>query len=305
MQESGAPPGTRTARDAQFAVDAFNDIPLRRALFRGYRVGDVQLVVAYFRSGMQRLESEVAQAGARAATLEVELRVLRTRLEDYVRRETEVKQALADVEARALDIEEDAKARARQVVRDAEEHAARLRTEVLARLTATGRQFEELLAARNAFVEVLRSALGELEPVLGRLDVAAPAAPTERVPEPEQPETGAGDDVAFTDELRRRAAGEDDRERVYDGRVELDAGPFADFAELSSFARAIRRVPGISDVDVGAFADERATLGLTLTGPVTLGRALAETVSAAFEIDSADERSLSITFAADTPSSAQ
>src|SRR5262249_38039792 len=159
--------------------ESFDHLPLRRALFRGYRTSDVELVAVYWRAAMDRLESEVRHATERATDLEVELRILRTRLEEYVRRETEVKQALADVEARALDIEADGKARAREVVREAEEHAARLRTEALQRLTQTGEELERLLAARESFVTSIRAALDQIEPALRGVSTAParPAAP--------------------------------------------------------------------------------------------------------------------------------
>jgi predicted nucleic acid-binding Zn-ribbon protein len=288
-------------------LESFDHVPLRRTLFRGYRVSDVQLVAAYWQAAMERLESEVKHATERATGLEVELRILRTRLEEYVRRETEVKQALADVEARALDIEADAKARAREVVREAEEHAARLRTEALQRLTQTGEELERLIAARESFVTSVRAALEQIEPALRGVETAPvrrESPPTETAPpEPAAKTSGERDAAPLAEELRRRAADVDDRERIYEGRVELDVGPFDDFGELSSFARTIRRIPAVVDVDVGAFADGRASLGLTLGVPVVLGRALAETVSSAFVVDAAEEQRLAITLAADVPRS--
>jgi hypothetical protein len=288
-------------------TESFNDIPLRRSLFRGYRAADVHLMAAYWRAAMDRLESEIKHATERATELEVELRILRTRLEEYVRRETEVKQALADVEARALAIEADAKARALEVVRDAEEHAARLRGEALQRLTQAGAELERLLIARESFVTSIRAALDSIEPALRGVETAAPTAQEQAPPPAEKPvamEPSDEEDAApLADDLRRRALESEERERVYDGRVELDVGTFDDFGELSAFARTIRRIPGVVDVDVGAFADGRATLGITLGVPVVLGRALAETVPAAFAVDSASERSLAITLAADAPRS--
>jgi DivIVA protein len=285
--------------------DSIGDIPLRRAFFRGYRASDVHLMAAYWRAAMDRLESEVKHAAERATELEVELRILRTRLEEYVRRETEVKKALADIEARALEIEADAKARAREVVREAEEHAARLRVEALKRLTQTGEELERLLAARESFVTSIRAALERIEPALRGVATAVPApqVPSAPVEERAAPPEPSDDEEAtpLADDLRRRALEGDERERVYEGRVELDVGPFDDFGELSSFARTIRRIAGVVDVDVGAFADGRASLGITLGVPVVLGRALAETVPAAFAVDSAGERNLAITLAADAP----
>jgi hypothetical protein len=285
--------------------ESFDHLPLRRTLFRGHRTSDVELVTAYWRAAMERLESEVKHATERAADLEVELRILRTRLEEYVRRETEVKQALADVEARALEIEADAKARGREVVREAEEHAARLRMEALQRLTQTGDELERLLAARESFVTSIRAALEQIEPALRAVETgpARRGAPPSEPPPSEQAAKSNDETAAapLAEELRRRAVEGDERDRVYEGRVELDVGPFHDFGELSSFARTIRRIPAVADVDVGAFADGRATLGLTLGVPVVLGRALAETVSSAFEVDAAEEQRIAITFSADVP----
>jgi hypothetical protein len=52
---------------------------------------------------------------------------------------------------------------------------------------------------------------------------------------------------------------------LFPPRVELAAGPFADFAELSAFERSLSKLPKVEDVHVRHFGDDRAEIELTLT----------------------------------------
>lgn len=63
-------------------------------------------------------------------------------------------------------------------------------------------------------------------------------------------------------------------ERLFEGRVELEAGPFPDFTSLSAFERGLSRLPAVSDVYVRRFTGERAELDVVLREPTPLVEAL-------------------------------
>jgi hypothetical protein len=61
-------------------------------------------------------------------------------------------------------------------------------------------------------------------------------------------------------------------DRLFEGRVLVDAGPFLDIAAVTAFQRALELVPGARGVDVTALDLDRAHLELELSDPVALGR---------------------------------
>lgn len=81
---------------------------------------------------------------------------------------------------------------------------------------------------------------------------------------------------------------------VFDKRVELDAGPFADFAALSVFERALTRLPKVEDVYVRRFAGDRAVVELTLSEPLPLLKAMAEFLPYAIDVDTAQRDRLTL-----------
>jgi uncharacterized protein YigA (DUF484 family) len=62
----------------------------------------------------------------------------------------------------------------------------------------------------------------------------------------------------------------------YAGEVEVEIGPFRDFAQLTGFEDAAAAVNGASEIRLTRFADRRATLSLQLDDPVELLRELEE-----------------------------
>jgi DivIVA protein len=62
----------------------------------------------------------------------------------------------------------------------------------------------------------------------------------------------------------------------YAGEVEVEIGPLTDFAQLTGFEDAAAAVRGASEIRVKRFADRRATLSMSLEGPVELLRELEE-----------------------------
>src|SRR5262249_39046779 len=72
-------------------------------------------------------------------------------------------------------------------------------------------------------------------------------------------------------------------EPIFDTHVELDAGPFPDFASLSTFERALPRLPRVDARYVRRLAEDRALIELTLSEPSTLLSAMREALP--YEID--------------------
>jgi hypothetical protein len=65
-------------------------------------------------------------------------------------------------------------------------------------------------------------------------------------------------------------------EGVYAGDVEVEVGPFSDFAQLTGFEDAAAGVTGASEIKVKRFSEGRATVSMNLEGPVELLRELEE-----------------------------
>ena len=62
----------------------------------------------------------------------------------------------------------------------------------------------------------------------------------------------------------------------YAGEVQVEVGPFKDFAQLTMFEDAAGSVQGASGIRVTRFADRRATFSMNLENPVELLRELEE-----------------------------
>jgi hypothetical protein len=83
-------------------------------------------------------------------------------------------------------------------------------------------------------------------------------------------------------------------DRLFEGRVLVDAGPFLDIAAVTAFQRALELVPGARGVDVTALDLDRAHLELELSDPVALGREIRAVFPFHFAIFEAGHGRLSI-----------
>jgi hypothetical protein len=81
-------------------------------------------------------------------------------------------------------------------------------------------------------------------------------------------------------------------EPLFETQVELDAGPFPDFASLASFERALARLPRIDDVYVRRLADDRALIELTLSEPTDLLSAMRESLAYDLQVRSVSRTKL-------------
>ncbi len=84
---------------------------------------------------------------------------------------------------------------------------------------------------------------------------------------------------------RRAGAG---GEEVFDGKVEVEVGPLADFSQLVGFEDAAGQITATSEISVKRFARGRATLEMKLDEPVELLRELEQ--RSPFEFRVRDQR---------------
>lgn len=71
---------------------------------------------------------------------------------------------------------------------------------------------------------------------------------------------------------------------VYEGDVEVEVGPIADFRQLAGFEDAASGIDGASEIRVRRFADRRATVSMNLDCPVELLRELEERAPFEFKV---------------------
>ena len=89
-------------------------------------------------------------------------------------------------------------------------------------------------------------------------------------------------------------------EVVFETRVELDAGPFSDFAALSAFERSLAHLPKVEDVYVRRLADDRALIELTLSEPAPLLQTMKESLPYQLDVRSANRSKLVVNVTAQT-----
>ena len=94
-------------------------------------------------------------------------------------------------------------------------------------------------------------------------------------------------------------------ETVFDTRVELDAGPFSDFAALSAFERALAHMPKVEDVYVRRLADDRALIELTLAEPAPLLDTMRASLPYSLDVRSANRTKIVINVAVQQPAGAR
>lgn len=131
------------------------------------------------------------------------------------------------------------------------------------------------LAALRQAAEVGRWAAklpAESAPERERL-LAALSAAVERLGTEEQPEdAGANGHLAGV------------RGPLFEGLVELEVGPFADFSQLVGFEDAARSIAATTELSIRRFSAGRATLAMNLKEPVELLRELEERCDLEFRI---------------------
>jgi len=90
-------------------------------------------------------------------------------------------------------------------------------------------------------------------------------------------------------------------EPVFEKRLELDAGPFSDFAALSAFERALGHLPEVEEVYVRRLADDRALIELTLNKVGLLLQTMRESLPYALDVRSASRSKIVVNVSVQTP----
>ncbi|HZQ82659.1 MAG TPA: hypothetical protein VFB25_11855 [Gaiellaceae bacterium] len=147
---------------------------LRRAFFRGYRQGDVELALARATLLREQLQVELDAARARSAAMQTEITELHRRIDDQRRREIELGQALDDLRERRDALERDASSRAQRILSDAEQRATAIRTDGIRQVGELQLQVEQLLGLRAGLSAALKRVTQDISDSLDRL-AAAPA----------------------------------------------------------------------------------------------------------------------------------
>ncbi|HTZ05335.1 MAG TPA: DivIVA domain-containing protein [Gaiellaceae bacterium] len=249
----------------------------------GYSRRDVEVAFAEGRMALHQLREQSREQREWIEKLDAELERSRGELEATRAREHEIQRLTIAAEQQAAEIEEAARDRARAITAAAEERATSMRTESALRAEEVSRQIDELLRVREQLVRAARGAAQ-------RLDEAVTGIERGDYPLPADPPRAPLEDIADGE----RGDGDG---RLFDPVVEVDAGPFGDFAELSTFERALGRMPKVQDVYIRRFADERATIELTLVEAAPVVDLLHDVLPNEFDVVAATAGTLKITVA--------
>jgi chromosome segregation ATPase len=158
-----------------------DDTTLRRAWLRGYRQGDVELAIARSTLTREQMQQELEATRARANAMQTEITELHRRVESFRQRETDLSAALDEVRERRDKLERDTTSRSQQIISEAEQRAAALRTEGLRQVGELQRQVEQLLGLRAGLSAALKRVTQDISDSLDRL-AAAPARAVEQIP---------------------------------------------------------------------------------------------------------------------------
>src|SRR3954451_18215805 len=230
----------------------------------GYRRTQVEVALAELRLTVRHLQEDVSETRERATRVEDELREARIELDSRRARETEVQQAFDAAQERVREVEAAAEMTARAILAEAEEKASRTRAEAHLRTESVSGQVDDLLNLRDTLVQTMRGVIRDFDYAVERVEKGESVLQAEPTAAP-PPDLVA----ATTPSAQPREHGPEDEQR-FEGRVELEAGPFGDFAALSSLARGLPRLSGVEDVYVRRFAGERALIELSLAQPLAL-----------------------------------
>jgi chromosome segregation ATPase len=163
---------------------------LRRTLFRNYRRGDVELAIARATIARERLQVELDATKVRLKERQTDIDDLQAQLDSHRRRETDLLAALDEVRARRDALEREARSRADEILADAEQRAASMRTDGLRQVGELQRQIEQLFSLRTALTAALQGTLGDVSAALERL-ISAPAQAVEPLSGPKPPPQAA------------------------------------------------------------------------------------------------------------------
>jgi chromosome segregation ATPase len=158
----------------------FEESKFRRAWLRGYRQGDVELAIARATLAQEHTTHELNATKARANAMQTEITELHRRIETFRQRELELSRALDEIRERRDHMEREASNRAQQIIGDAEQRSAALRTDGLRQVGELQLQVEQLLGLRAGLSTALKRVTTDISDALDRL-AAAPARAVEQI----------------------------------------------------------------------------------------------------------------------------
>lgn len=262
---------------------SFHQTP-RRTLIGGYRVGDVEVLLAQLRLLVTQLEEKANLATARLEHADADRRYVDDRLRDVQRREDAVATAQAQLRESQADAERVAEGIANDLIERAQSQASELLAQAKAEAQTARSEIEELVRLRNS----LSSAVSEIVRHFERVTDVAPSRP-------QAPEASATE-PPFTEPPRALSAVQ--ATELFGREIEVDAGPFSDFASLSAFERALHALPKVEDVYIRRFEGERALIDLTLEEPAPLLDEMTERLPYTLDVNSAVSDRISVTVSA-------
>src|SRR5947207_10627328 len=95
---------------------------LRRAMFRGYRLGDVELYVARTTLALEQLQRELDATRQKASAMQSEINDLHNRIDGSRRREAELDRTLNELRSQRDTLERETRERGETIVAEAERH---------------------------------------------------------------------------------------------------------------------------------------------------------------------------------------
>lgn len=232
---------------------------LRRSWLSGYRVADVEVLRA-------RLELTIAH-------LTHELESARSRLAESERERDRQAAELARADA----AREESAARGRQeadaLLETARLDAARIRAAAALEDRQARTQVDELLRLRDTLAATIRAVTQDFERTMAGIEGDPEPAPApEPEPTPLPPPTPPPPPPPPAAQQT----------------VELEVGPFRDFASLSAFEEALGRLSTVEDVYVRRFEGDRATIEVTLGEPAALLDEMTSRLPYTLSVDRAD-----------------
>lgn len=251
----------------------------------GYRRDEVLFHLRELEGTVRSLEAQLASSRERNDELARELAAASADLAALRAREREIDEAVAEAHRRSGAIVETAETRAQALLAQAEEHAARIRGEAHLKVDDIGKQLEEILRLRESMVAMLKGAVHDVGVAVGRIERGEPVLGAAV----EQPSAGASPSG------RALEPGDD---AVFASRVELDAGPFGDYATLSAFERSLAALPNVEDVYVRRYVGERAAIELTMAYDQPLLQLLRTSLPYEFDAERTEADELRITIRA-------
>ncbi len=167
---------------AQYSPAMASEPALRRTRFGGFRRGDVEAALAHDQLVVSRLELELHAATQRVNGLQLEVAELQARIETGREREQTLARSLGDIQERRDQMDREARHRAEQLVRDAEDVVASLKTEGLRQVGELQGQVETLLGLRTTLTHAMQGLSADLAAAMARL-ASAPATAIDLRPE--------------------------------------------------------------------------------------------------------------------------